>query len=319
MAPNRFFVIHGSLPGGHWHARSSLCLHYSVSTPAYRPLPFTWLQTIRLSLTFYFHFHQVILGGTKSPTIFDTKRKGSQIGREHAKILPKKRSLKMQQEKGGGGGGWGGGTGVGRGLNSGPGDAAASSTGSDPGRQLSSPRPGARWQHRGRRVAPEPRFRPCAVPSPLPVPRPLLLRLPLCPLAEPRARRRLPAAENRQPASAAPWIPGTVRVQVEAGAGPGSGALGSAAGSRREGPSAATWDARESREGLAPAGSLCPPRPPGCSGRGVGVKGKVREPAETVRERQGRGMQGHGKRPVRMSHSSAVCSLEGRVAASTEQ
>lgn len=86
----------------------------TLVSPGHRPLDF---------LTFYFRFHQVTLG-IKSLTIFDTKRKGSQRGSKHAKILPKKRSLRIPPEKGG--------TGVGRGLNSGPGEAAASSTRAEP-------------------------------------------------------------------------------------------------------------------------------------------------------------------------------------------
>ena len=70
---------------------------------------------------------------------------------------------------------------------------------------------------------------------------------------------------------------------------------------------------------MAPAGSPWPPRPPGCSGPGVGVEGKVGEPAEAAREREGQGMEGHGKRAGEDESLCSVRSLEGRVAAITEQ
>lgn len=153
------------------------------------------------------------------------------------------------------------GTRVGRGLKSGPGEVAASSTRSDrqPAAQLpvalcslaavAAPRPG-----RVHARAPAPPRSPLAPPP-----------ASTLPTGGAEESCSLPAAENRhaprQPASSSPWVPGTVPVQVEAGRGLGSGALSSAVGSRREGPSAAPPDARESREVLAPAGNLWPPRP----------------------------------------------------------
>lgn len=51
----------------------------------------------------------------------------------------------------------------------------------------------------------------------------------------------------------------------------------------------------------------------------MGVEGKVGEPAEAAREREGQGMEGHGKRAGEDESLCSVRSLEGRVAAITEQ
>lgn len=161
-----------------------------------------------------------------------------------------------------------------------------------------------------------------AGPRSLPAPRPLLLKLPLFPTAEPRARLPLPAAENLE----APLQ--TARVSGHTGSGDGPGAGRSrpgpwdpAAGLGCQKPAGRAWRRHlgSAREwgGSAPARGACPPRPPGARGGGVGVKGKAGELARTVRGRQGRGVEGSGKRPGEKESSLLVpeCSLEGRVAA----
>lgn len=174
---------------------------------------------------------------------------------------------------------------MGRGLDSGPGEAAASWTRAEPQPTAQLPRPP---HPPGQRLPP--RAPPPVRSSP---------GFPLAPASCCRESRRCASA--------------SVASRVGSGDGRGgrsrSGALGSAAGSRRE-RLAPTSDAPESREGLAPAGSLWPPRPPGCSGPGVGVEGEVGEPAETAREREGQEVEGHGKRPG--EDESVLCVLLGR-------
>lgn len=145
------------------------------------------------------------------------------------------------------------GTRVGRGLKSGPGEVAASSTrsGHQPAAQLpvalcalaaaAAPGPG-----RVHARAPSPPRSPLAPPP-----------ASTLPTGGAESPARLPAAENRharrQPASASP---------VGSGDGPGAGRSRPGPGVRGAELGSGEPDARESREVLAPAGSLWPPRPP---------------------------------------------------------
>lgn len=153
-------------------------------------------------------------------------------------------------------------------------------------------------------VGPSPHLRPRAVLSPRPAR--LLLPLPLFPAAEPRARLLLPAAENRE----APrhttlfYSPGEGPSAGRSIPGPGSGALGSAAGGKGRARPRLRWGER--RWGLsarpllvAPGGCVC-----------VCVEGRVSRADEKASgEGGGRAWKDTGRGRKRPSENESLTSL----------